>query len=123
MAHTIQGKLAFDARESKSNEHTLFNFRIGVKYYDYNERVNKWTNYQITIFAKGGQVDFYRDVLKRGNLAVVSCEKLKACFGLTEDQKQYSYIECLNAKLDGAYQLAEFEPPADQMAPPPPPQQ
>ena len=59
----------------------------------------QYTNYRASLFAKGGQVDYYNSVLVEGNFIVVSGEKL------TIDVSQcgkYTKLNMENARLTNA---------------------
>lgn len=45
---------------------------LGEKNYDHKLKQNVWTNYDAALFAKDGQVDFYRSALIEGAVVQVS---------------------------------------------------
>ncbi len=59
----------------------------------------QYTNYRASLFAKGGQIDYYNSVIVEGNFIVVSGEKL------TIDVSQcgkYTKLNMENARLSNA---------------------
>jgi hypothetical protein len=78
MSTTITGKLNKDASEFAAGESTGFGIRLGVQYYDRETQQKEWTNYEGAIFAKQpAQINFYREVLRKGAIIEVSCDQLK----------------------------------------------
>lgn len=72
MSHTITGKLNKAARQHQNNSGTTFFVTIGEKNYNYKKQNNEWTNYDVALFAKGNQIQFYDDNLVEGAILSVS---------------------------------------------------
>ncbi len=72
MSHTVIGKLNKPAREFQNANGTTFFVGLGEKNYDFKKGENVWTNYDAALFAKGGQVEFYRSALVEGAIISVS---------------------------------------------------
>lgn len=70
--HSITGKLNKPAREFQNANGTTFFVGLGEKNYDFKKGENVWTNYDAALFAKGGQVEFYRSALVEGAIISVS---------------------------------------------------
>jgi len=72
MSHTITGKLNKAARQHQNNSGTTFFVTIGEKNYNYKTKANEWTNYDVALFAKDTQIQFYADNLVEGAILSVS---------------------------------------------------
>jgi len=72
MSHTITGKLNKAARQHQNNSGTTFFVTIGEKNYNYKTNANEWTNYDVALFAKDTQIQFYADNLVKGAILSVS---------------------------------------------------
>jgi len=59
----------------------------------------QYTNYRASLFAKGGQIDYYNSVLVEGNFIVVSGEKLTID---VSQCGQYTKLNMENARLNNA---------------------
>lgn len=71
----------------------------------------QYTNYRASLFAKGGQIDYYNSVLVEGNFIVVSGEKL------TIDVSQcgkYTKLNMENARLTNAGYVEQSQAPQQQ---------
>ena len=71
----------------------------------------QYTNYKASLFAKGGQIDYYNSVLVEGNFIVVSGEKL------TIDVSQcgkYTKLNMENARLTNAGYVEQPQAPQQQ---------
>lgn len=71
---------------------------------DYKTGEKTYTNYKVVLFAKGGQVDYYTNVLVENNFIVVSSEKLKI---EVSDCGQYTKLSMENARLENAGYIAQ----------------
>ena len=71
---------------------------------DYKTGEKTYTNYKALLFAKGGQVDYYTNVLVENNFIVVSSEKLKI---EVSDCGQYTKLSMENARLENAGYIAQ----------------
>jgi single-strand DNA-binding protein len=78
MSHTVALKLNKPARENPAGqEGVFFSVSGGVKYYDRKDKVDKWTNYEASLYAKAGpQAEYYRGALVEGAVVVVSGKSL-----------------------------------------------
>ena len=72
MSHTITGKLNKAARQHQNNSGTTFFVTVGEKNYNYKTKQNEWTNYDVALFAKDTQIQFYADNLVEGAILSVS---------------------------------------------------
>jgi len=99
MSTTITGKLQRAANEFKAGENIGFGFKLGVRYYDFQEKKNNYTNYDIVIFCKeGNQAQFYRDSLIEDSIVEVTAESER----IKKDEyrgKEYISIALNNAKI------------------------
>ena len=76
MTHSVTCKLNKDARSHQGDNGTTFFVTLGEQSYNYKTKAKEWCNYDAALFAKGGQVQFYADILKAGNVVTVSCSGL-----------------------------------------------
>jgi len=72
MSTTITGKLNKSARTHEGADYTIFFINIGTQIYDKRASEKVWTNYEVALFAKGGQIQFYTDSLIEGAIVSVS---------------------------------------------------
>ena len=72
MSHTITGKLNKPARQHQGQNGMTFFVSIGEKNYDFKTKANVWTNYDIALFAKDAQIQFYTDNLVENSIVSVS---------------------------------------------------
>lgn len=66
----------------------------------------QYTNYRASLFAKGGQIDYYNSVLVEGNFIVVSGEKLTID---VSQCGQYTKLNMENARLNNAGYIAQSQ--------------
>ncbi len=72
MSHTICGKLNKAARQHPSQSGMTFFVSLGEKNYDFKTKQNVWTNYDVALFAKDAQIQFYADNLTEGAIVSVT---------------------------------------------------
>lgn len=72
MGHTITGKLNKDARMHPLDDSTIFFISVGERNYNRKSKEYVWTNYDVGLFAKGGQIDFYQNALVEGTVVSVT---------------------------------------------------
>lgn len=121
MATTVVGKLNKAATQFQAGESTGFGIRLGVKFYDRENKADAFTNYEAVIFAKApAQVQFYQSVLVEGAVVEVSGEKLKIRQFQGQNGLSLS-IELLDAKLGFVH--APQQAPQQQRQPAQQPQQ
>ena len=68
---------------------------IGEKNYDFKTKANVWTNYDVALFAKDTQIQFYADSLVEGAIVSVSGTGLI----LDASNAQYPKLSLQNATL------------------------
>ena len=95
MSHSITAKLNKAAREHAGSSGVTFFVSLGEKNYDFKQKTNVWTNYDAALFAKDGQVDFYRSALVEGAIVQVSGTGLI----LDVSNAQYPKLSVQDAKL------------------------
>lgn len=66
----------------------------------------QYTNYRASLFAKGGQIDYYNSVLVEGNFIVVSGEKLTID---VSQCGQYTKLNMENARLNNAGYIGQSQ--------------
>jgi single-strand DNA-binding protein len=120
MSHTITAKLNKPAREFANANGVTFFVGLGEKNYDFKLKSNVYTNYDAALFAKDGQIDFYRSALIEGAIISVSGTGLI----IDVSNTQYPKLMIQDAKLgfvntpDGqAPQQSAQQAPAQQKAP------
>ena len=72
MSHTICGKLNKAARQHQGQNGMTFFVSLGEKNYDFKTKANVWTNYDVALFAKDAQIQFYNDALTEGAIVSVT---------------------------------------------------
>lgn len=72
MTHSVTSKLNNDAREHANSAGVTFFVGLGEKNYNHKSKQNEYTNYDAALFAKDGQIDFYRKCLVKGAIIQVS---------------------------------------------------
>tara|TARA_R110000765_G_scaffold22742_3_gene58006 strand:+ start:235 stop:657 length:423 start_codon:yes stop_codon:yes gene_type:complete len=72
MSHTITGKLNKAARQYQGQNGMTFFVSLGEKNYDFKTKANAWTNYDVALFAKDAQIQFYNDALTEGAIVSVT---------------------------------------------------
>ena len=72
MTHSVTSKLNNDAREHANSAGVTFFVGLGEKNYNHKTKQNEYTNYDAALFAKDGQIDFYRKCLVKGAIIQVS---------------------------------------------------
>ena len=82
----------------------LFIVELSEMTKDYQTGEKVYTNYKASLFAKGGQIDYYNSVLVEGNFIVVNAEKLKV---EVSDCGQYTKLSMENARLENAGYIAQ----------------
>lgn len=85
----------------------LFIVELSEMIKDYQTGEKTYTNYKASIFAKGGQIDYYNSVLVEGNFIVVSGEKLKID---VSSCGQYTKLNIENARLENAGYISAGQP-------------
>lgn len=84
----------------------LFIVELSEVMKDYQTGEKVYTNYKASLFAKGGQIDYYNSVLVEGNFIVVNAEKLKV---EVSDCGQYTKLSMENARLENAGYVAQSQ--------------
>lgn len=101
--HIVSGELRkapyVKPNVGNGGESKLFIVELSEVNKDYQTGEKTYTNYKACLFAKGGQIDYYNDVLVEGNFIVVSADKLKV---EVSDCGQYTKLSMENAKLQNA---------------------
>ena len=95
MSHTITGKLNKAARQHQGQNGTTFFVSLGEKNYDFKTKANVWTNYDVALFAKDGQIPFYMENLNEG--AIVSVTGTGLILDLSNSE--YPKLSLQDAKL------------------------
>ena len=95
MSHTITGKLNKAARQHQGQNGMTFFVSIGEKNYDFKTKANVWTNYDVALFAKDGQIPFYTESLSEG--AIVSVTGTGLILDLSNHE--YPKLSLQDAKL------------------------
>ena len=95
MSHTITGKLNKAARQHQGQNGTTFFVSLGEKNYDFKTKANVWTNYDVALFAKDGQIPFYMENLNEG--AIVSVTGTGLILDLSNPE--YPKLSLQDAKL------------------------
>jgi hypothetical protein len=95
MSHTITGKLNKAARQHQGQNGTTFFVSLGEKNYDFKTKANVWTNYDVALFAKDGQIPFYMENLNEG--AIVSVTGTGLILDLSNHE--YPKLSLQDAKL------------------------
>ena len=72
MSHSITAKLNQAAREHPNQNGVTFFVSLGEKNYNFKTKTNEYTNYDAALFAKDGQIDFYRSALVEHAIIEVS---------------------------------------------------
>lgn len=99
MATTVTFKLNKPAHQFQAGESVGFAIRGGVKYYDRQEKVDKWTNYEAVAFAKSqGQIAFYQSALVEGCIVEVTGQQ-QAIKQFQGQNGLLLSIELLDAKI------------------------
>jgi len=76
MTHSVTCKLNKDARQHQGQNGVTFFVSLGEQSYNYKTKQKEWCNYDAALFAKDGQIQFYADVLKAGNIVTVTATGL-----------------------------------------------
>ena len=95
MSHSVTGKLNKPANQHQGQNGTTFFVSIGEKNYDFKTKANVWTNYDVALFAKDAQIQFYTDSLVEGAIVSVSGTGLI----LDVSNAQYPKLSLQNATL------------------------
>ncbi len=95
MSHTVTAKLNKPAREHANSNGVTFFVGLGEKNYDFKLKTNVYTNYDAALFAKDGQIDFYRNSLVEGAIISVSGTGLI----IDVSNTQYPKVVIQDAKL------------------------
>jgi hypothetical protein len=98
MSTTITGKLNKAARSHGATDYTIFFISIGTQLYDKKTKEKVWTNYDVALFAKGGQVQFYQDSLIEG--AIVSVSGTGLILRMDENGVYEPKLELQDAKIE-----------------------
>jgi single-strand DNA-binding protein len=122
MSHTVVAKLNKPAREFANANGVTFFVGLGEKNYDFKLKTNAYTNYDAALFAKDGQIDFYRSALVEGAIISVSGTGLI----IDVSNAQYPKLMIQDAKLgfiNSPEGQAPQQAPKQQQAPQQAPQQ
>ena len=76
MTHSVTCKLNKDARQHQGQNGVTFFVSLGEQSYNFKTKQKEWCNYDAALFAKDGQIQFYSDVLKAGNIVTVTATGL-----------------------------------------------
>ena len=76
MTHSVTCKLNKDARQHQGQSGMTFFVSLGEQSYNFKTKQKEWCNYDAALFAKDGQIQFYADVLKAGNIVTVTATGL-----------------------------------------------
>ena len=123
MSHTIVAKLNQPAREFANASGVTFFVGLGEKNYDFKLKTNVYTNYDAALFAKDGQIEFYRNALVEGAIVSVSGTGLILDLSNTQYPKaviQDAKLGFVHSPSQGAQQQAPQQyqqAPAQQQAP------
>ena len=123
MSHTIVAKLNQPAREFANASGVTFFVGLGEKNYDFKLKTNVYTNYDAALFAKDGQIEFYRNALVEGAIVSVSGTGLILDLSNTQYPKaviQDAKLGFVHSPSQGAPQQAQQQyqqAPAPQQAP------
>ena len=99
MATTVTFKLNKPAHQFQAGESVGFAIRGGVKYYDRQDKIDKWTNYEAVAFAKSqGQIAFYQSALVEGCIVEVTGQQ-QAIKQFQGQNGLLISIELLDAKI------------------------
>lgn len=119
MSHTITGKLNKAARQHQGQNGTTFFVSLGEKNYNFKTKQNEWTNYDVALFAKDAQIQYYADNLTEN--AIVSVTGTGLILDLSNNE--YPKLSLQDAKLlfanngqQQGYQQAQ-QPPQQQQQP------
>ena len=126
MSHTITGKLNKAARQHQGQNGMTFFVSLGEKNYDFKTKANVWTNYDVALFAKDAQIQFYNDALTEG--AIVSVTGTGLILDLSN--AEYPKLSLQDAKMifvsgnqqpaqqsQGGYQAPQQQAPQQQFQP------
>ena len=106
--HTVSGELRkapfVKPNVGQDGASKLFIVELSEVMKDYQTGEKVYTNYKASLFAKGGQIDYYNSVLVEGNFIVVNAEKLKV---EVSDCGQYTKLNMENARLGNAGYVAQ----------------
>lgn len=117
MGHTVLFRLNKDAREFQAGESTGFSISTGVKYYDSQEKTEKWTNYEAAVFARNDrQIQYYRDSLVAGNAALITGDK-QAIRTWDNNGKSGQSIVLIDCKIGDIVRLQDNNSQAAQSRP------
>lgn len=126
MATTVTFKLNKPAHQFQAGESVGFAIRGGVKYYDRQDKVDKWTNYEAVAFAKSqGQIAFYQSALVEGCIVEVTGQQ-QAIKQFQGQNGLLLSIELLDAKIgfvSGGNSVVQQQQQARPQAPQRQPQQ
>ena len=111
MAHIVSGELRkapyVKPNVGQDGASKLFIVELSEMIKDYQTGEKTYTNYKASLFAKGGQIDYYNSVLVEGNFIVVNSEKLKI---EVSECGQYTKLSMENARLENAGYIASGQP-------------
>lgn len=112
MSVSVTGKLNKAASQFQIEGGMGFGLRLGVKYYCRESKSEKWTNYELAVFAKvPAQIQFYQQALVEGSIVEVGGDKLAVKQFQGQNGLQLS-IEILDAKI--GYVFNPNQQPAQQ---------
>ena len=111
MAHIVSGELRkapyVKPNVGQDGASKLFIVELSEMIKDYQTGEKTYTNYKASLFAKGGQIDYYNSVLVEGNFIVVNSEKLKI---EVSECGQYTKLSMENARLENAGYISSGQP-------------
>lgn len=110
MSHSVTGKLNKPANQHQGQSGMTFFVSIGEKNYDFKAKANVWTNYDVALFAKDAQIQFYADSLVEGAIVSVSGTGLI----LDVSNAQYPKLSLQNATLGFVHSPQGQQAPAFQ---------
>lgn len=126
MSHTVTSKLNKDARQHPMNDGMIFFVSLGEQNYNRKTKAKEWTNYDAALFASGGQVGFYQQVLVAGAIISVSGTGIILAKQDGQDANGVPYkdkLEIQDAKLVGNWDGQAAPQQQAQQAPQQQPQQ
>ena len=115
---SVTGKLNKDAKSFQAGDSTGFSIGLGVQFYNRDTKEREWTNYRGVVFAKGGQVQFYEDVLKAGSIIELTGQQLQI-----KEYNDNHYLELIECKLGFVHASQQTQKQGFNQKTPPPQQQ
>jgi hypothetical protein len=97
MSHTITCKLNKATRQHQNASGMTFFVDLGEKNYNYQTKINEWTNYSAALFAKDGQIQFYTEALVEG--AIIEVSGTGIIIEMPDDPQYKPRLQIQDAKL------------------------